>query len=146
MSHNRTMIRILRVATLAMMMSAISVHAQSEKGSASSRLGDAGADTKDASGKTQANREGRMSPTGQNATSSVAPRKAPEAPGSTSGTIGKSGGASGGTGPGRMGDHGANTKDASGKTKANREGRMSPTGQNESTAITPKAGSASSSK
>jgi hypothetical protein len=84
----------------------------------------AGAASKDVTGKTEDNREGKMSPTGQNETSSVAPPKN----GTTNSTSTKA----------PMGAAGADTTDASGKTQANREGRMSPTGQNESTSATPK--------
>ena len=84
----------------------------------------AGAASKDVTGKTEDNREGKMSPTGQNETSSVAtPKKA-------------AGNAASSKAP--MGAAGADTKDATGKTQANREGRMSPTGQNEATSATPK--------
>jgi len=90
--------------------------------------------TKDASGKTELNREGKMSPTGQNETSSVAaPKK------DASSTAGAGAGANAGAKAKRdMGSADATTKDASGKTQANREGRMSPTGENATTSATPK--------
>lgn len=84
--------------------------------------------TKDASGKTEMNREGKMSPTGQNETSSVAAPKKDGMPGATTGAKAKP----------DMGSAGATTMDASGKTQANREGRMSPTGQNATTSATSK--------
>jgi hypothetical protein len=39
-----------------------------------------------------------------------------------------------------MGEAGANTMDAAGKTQANREGRMSPTGENATSSVAPKTG------
>lgn len=92
----------------------------------------AGAATKDVTGKTEDNREGKMSPNGQNETSSVAtPKK-----GMGNSTSSKA----------PMGAAGADTTDATGKTQANREGRMSPTGQNESTSATPKQNGAAGMK
>lgn len=84
--------------------------------------------TKDASGKTESNREGKMSPTGQNETSSVA------APKKDASSVGNPGAKA----KRDMGGAGAATVDASGKTQANREGRMSPTGENATTSATPK--------
>lgn len=83
--------------------------------------------TKDATGKTEANREGKMSPTGQNETSSTAPQKGVS---STTGTSARA--------KREMGEAGGNTKDATGKTQANREGKMSPTGQNETSSTATK--------
>lgn len=45
--------------------------------------------SKDATGKTEANREGKMSPTGQNETSSVMPKKDDAGTGGTTGTKSK---------------------------------------------------------
>lgn len=90
--------------------------------------GAADAATKDASGKTEMNREGKMSPTGQNETSSVAVPKKDGMPAAKSSAKAKS----------DMGSAGATAMDASGKTQANREGRMSPTGENATTSATSK--------
>ncbi len=84
--------------------------------------------TKDASGRTEANRQGNMSPTGQNETTSVSTPKRDA--GDTNSTNMKL--------KNEMGTAGATTMDASGKTQANREGRMSPTGENATTSATPK--------
>ena len=90
--------------------------------------GAADAATKDASGKTEMNREGKMSPTGQNETSSVAAPKKDGMPAAKASAKAKP----------DMGSAGATTMDASGKTQANREGRMSPTGENATTSATSK--------
>lgn len=73
MTKKCTLNRMLSIATLAMMFGAATAHAQSSGSTSSGKMGEAGANTTDASGKTQANREGRMSPTGQNATTSTKP-------------------------------------------------------------------------
>lgn len=84
--------------------------------------------TKDASGKTEMNREGKMSPTGQNETISLVAPKKDGMPAAKASAKANS----------DMGSASATTMDASGKTQANREGRMSPTGENSTTSATPK--------
>ena len=108
------------------------VHAQSSsKGDVHGKtMGEACTNTMEAAGRTQANREGRMSPAGQNATSSI------DATGKHNASKTSGASSSGKT----MGEAGSNTMDAAGKTQANREGRMSPTGQNATSSVAPKTG------
>jgi putative membrane protein len=121
MSKRKILNRMLGVATLAMMFGTASVYAQST--------------APDASGKTPENKVGKMSITGQSETSSVQPPTA-----GTSGTSGASG-TSGSSSS--MGDAAATKMDASGQTPADKAGKMSPTGQSETTSGKPMTSGAS---
>jgi len=68
MYKSKTLTRMLSIATFAMMFSAGGVQAAAH--TASSKPD---ATTKDAAGKTDANRAGQMSPTGENETTSARP-------------------------------------------------------------------------
>jgi hypothetical protein len=113
MKKQKNLTRMLGIAMLAAIFGAGSAYAQSAKGDAAS---------KDAAGKTSENRAGKMSPTGQNETTSVKPEA-----GTSSSTSGASGAAD------------STTKNAAGKTSENRAGRMSATGENETTSAKAKA-------
>lgn len=115
---------------------------QSASGSSASGAKDGpDAHTKDGAGKTRENRAGRMSPTGENETTSV---KAKTKNKNKDKASGSSAGASA-SGQSASGAPEANTKDGAGKTNENRAGRMSATGENETTSATPAAGGSSSS-
>lgn len=115
--------RMFRIGILAVMFGATSVYAQTaQTGKAET--------SKDSAGLTQENKAGKMSPTGQNETTSATP--------STSGASGGAGQSAAGAG-----QSSESRKDAAGLTQENKSGQMSPTGQNETTSASPSTSGAS---
>jgi hypothetical protein len=121
MSKSKILSRMFSIATLAMMFGASSAYAQTSASdsSATSRPA-AGTDASSSATPMSGSTSGGSASSGQSATSSGASGATSNAPD-------------------------ANTKDAGGKTQANRAGQMSPTGQNETTSATPAPKSSSGS-